>query len=287
MRRSILLLVGLTLVGSAARAQAGPGKLLERTAPAIVNLTVTLRSEMEGSGGQPEETTAEVLGTLVDPGGLILTWNSHLSAGRMAELFGGGMEARMKVEPVEVKVRIAGQEGERRAFLAAADSDLDLAFLQLEEPPKAGEAPLPFVDFARQSKVAIGDRVTVVARLSPAFDHAAFYDTVSVVGALERPRAAWLLGEGNATAIGLPYFGTDGAPAGVLVTLLSRTPTTETPNPSKMMAQLLSLGRGGSEAGSLGLVLLPAERVRGVIALARTRAAELLAERAAAPTATP
>ena len=51
------------------------------------------------------------------------------------------------------------------------------------------------------------------------------------------------------------------------------------------MPDLLSLGRGQVEVGPLGVFLVPAEKVAPVVDLARKRAAELLAERAAAAVA--
>ncbi len=290
-------LIGAVLVGSwfAAGAVHSAGlsgaklsgaELVARYAPAVVSLSVTLRTEMEGSGGAPEETTSEVACTVVDPSGLILCWNSNFSAGRMAELFSrnGEMASRMKVQPIEIKVRLAGSDQELPAFLAASDSDLDLAFVQLEDPPPT---PLTAVDFTRSATVEPGDTLTVVSRLSSAFDFAPFHDVVRVTGEVKKPRAGWILGGGNATEVGMPYYAADGLPAGVLVTVLSRTKSATTPNPNKLMADLLSLGRGQSEAGALGLFLLPADRVRAVIELAKGRAVELLAERSAAPASTP
>jgi hypothetical protein len=276
--------IGLFFTVGAGAAEPPWNQLVERYAPAVVSLGVTLRTEMEGTGGSPEETTAEISGIVVDPSGLILCWNSNFSAGRMAELFGDfGSTARMKVQPTEIKVRIGGNDPELPAFLAASDSDLDLAFVQLEEKPAQ---PLVAVDFARPGKVALGDALAAVSRLSSAFGHAPYFDVVRVTGEVKKPRAGWILGGGNATAVGMPYFAADGAPAGVLVTVLSRSKSATTPNPTKLMADLLSLGRGQSEAGPLGLFLIPAERVRPVVEQAKKRAAELLAERGAAPAAT-
>jgi len=259
----------------------GPA-LLERFAPAIVGLKLTLKTEMEGTGAPPEESTDETVGVLVDPSGLVLLWNSSISAGRMADLFQGmGSQGsfKVKVTATDVRVMLPGETRERRAFVAAADSDLDLAFVQLEKRP---ESPLPFVDFSQPGEVAIGDSIVAVSRLSSTFDRAPYFDQVRVVGRVEQPRSAWILGGGNATQGGLPYFAADGRPAGVLVTFVSRAGDTTTPNASRLFGDMLSLGRGQSEVGPIGLFLLPAERVRGRIELARQRAAELLAERATA-----
>ncbi len=254
---------------------------VERVAPAIVSLRITLETEREGSGDEPEETTDEVRGTVVDPSGLILVWNSEISAGRMSEIFSRAGEGAMRinVEPTDIRVRLPAEAEERPAFLAASDSDLDLAFVQLEQPPAK---PLASVDFSRAAKVALGDELVVVSRLSSAFDHAPYFDLVRITGEVQKPRTAWIVAGGNATQVGMPYFAADGLPAGVLVTVLSRSGVPRSLNPSKLFAELISLGRGQHEVGPIGLFLLPAERVRPVIQLAKERAAELLAERSAA-----
>jgi len=282
MRRHPVALLALALAATAARGAAADWpKLVERYAPAIVNLKISVKTEAE-TGGQPEETTQEAQGALVDPSGLILVWNSHFSAGRFLDLLAqmGGGDYRMKVTPTAIQVYIAGEPTEHKAFLAAADSDLDLAFVQLEDAPAA---PLPTIDFARGARVEIGDEVAAVSRMSSSFDRVPYFDVVRVAGEIRKPRRAWIVSGGNATQMGLPYFTADGKPAGVLVTVMSRAKSDALANPSNLMSDLVSLGRGEVEVGPLGVFLLPADRVRPVIEQARLRAAELLAERRGSP----
>jgi hypothetical protein len=278
-----LATAGIFVIGvPSGRAQAETpdwGALVDRVAPAVVNLRITLRTEMEGTGAPAQESTEEVRGVLVDPTGLILVWNSHFSAGRMTELFADGSAPggfRVKVTPTEIRVSIPGEAREREAFLAASDGDLDLAFVQLEEPPAA---PLPAVTFTPAAALRIGTELATVSRMSSGFDRVPFFDLARVAGELRRPRPAWILAGGNATQVGMPYFTADGVAAGVLVTFVSRSGDPTTRNTGKLFAELLSLGRGQSEVGPVGLFLLPAERVRGVVEAARARAGELLAER--------
>jgi S1-C subfamily serine protease len=255
--------------------------LVTRYAPAIVNLKISLKAEAE-NGGEPQESTQEVQGALVDPSGLVLVWNSHFSANRFLDLFSemGGGDFKMKVTPTDIKVYLNGDPTEHKGFLAAADSDLDLAFVQLEEPPAT---PLPAVDFSQASTVQPGDEVAAVSRLTATFDRVPYFDVVRVAGEIKKPRTAWIVTGGNATQMGMPYFAADGRPAGVLVTVMSRAKSDSLSNPSGLMANLLSLGRGEVEVGPLGIFLLPADRIRPVIEQARQRAAELLAERAKQP----
>jgi S1-C subfamily serine protease len=282
MRKSTsLVLVAFALAVNAARGSAADWpRLVERYAPAIVNLKISIKTE-SGSGGQPEESTQEAQGALVDPSGLILVWNSHFSAGRFLDLL-TQMDVgdyHVKVTPTAIRVYLGGEPTEHKAFLAAADSDLDLAFVQLEDAPPA---PLPAIDFSRGAHVRMGEEVAAVSRLSSSFDRVPYFDVVRVAGEIRKPRRAWIVSGGNATQLGLPYFAGDGRPAGVLVTVMSRAKSDALSNPSNLMSDLLSLGRGEVEVGPLGLFLLPADRVQPVIEQARQRAAQLLAERRAA-----
>jgi hypothetical protein len=257
--------------------------LVERYAPAVVNLKISLKTEAE-NGGEPEETTQEVQGVVVDPAGLILVWNSHFSPNRFLEVFAqmGGGDFRMKVTPTDIRVYLDGGAVEHAAFLAAADSDLDLAFVQLVEPP--GQ-PLAAVDFSSPGTVRPGDEIAAVSRLTSTFDRVPYFDVLRVAGEIRKPRPAWIVSGGNATQLGMPYFAADGRPAGVLATVTSKARSEAATNAGNLMADLLSLGRGQVEVGPLGVFLVPAGKVAPVIDQARKRARELLEERrsAAAP----
>jgi len=274
--RALAFALLLALPAASAPAAGWPD-LVERYAPAIVNLKISLKTESE-TGGEPEESTEEAVGAIVDPGGLILVWNSHFSPGRFFDLIAemGGGDFRMKVTPTEIKVYIDGDPKEHRAFFAAADSDLDLAFVQLEEPP---EQPLPTVEFGPDPVLEVGTEVAAVSRLTGTFDRVPYVDVVRLGGRISKPRPAWILSGGNATQMGLPYFAPDGRPAGVLVTVISRAKTDALANPGGLMLDLISLGRGSVEVGPLGIFLLPSERVRAVVEQAKVRVAELLEER--------
>ncbi len=287
-RRSLAALLvaalGMPLLAPDTASASDWTSLVERYAPAIVNLKISLKAESE-EGGEPEESTQEVQGTLVDPSGLVLVWNSHFSANRFLDLISelGGGAFKMKVTPTDIKVYLDGDPKEHAGFLVAADSDLDLAFVQLETLP---ERPLVAVDFASGATPRLGDELAAVTRLTSTFDRVAYFDVLRVAGEIRKPRSAWIVAGGNATQMGMPYFAADGRPAGVLVTVMSRAKSDAAMNPSQLMANLLSLGRGEVEVGPLGVFLLPTDKVQPVVAQAKQRAAELLAERratAAAP----
>ncbi|MBZ0124848.1 MAG: serine protease [Rhodocyclaceae bacterium] len=275
------LALGAVATAGAAEDASDYSKLLAKVAPAIVNVKVVLKTEYDFGGSmQDQESTIDARGAVVDPRGLVLVWNSQLSAGRLLEAARqmGGEGLQIKITPTDFRISVAGRAAEYRAFLAGADSDLDLAFLQIEGPV---DPPLAAIDFDQAAAAKLGETVVGVSRLSPAFDRAAFFETARVAGQLAKPRRAWVL-DASPALLGLPVFSLRGEPVGVVATILSRVDESA-PQGGDMM-DFFALGRGRMESGPLGVFLIPADRVRGVLTQARKRAAELLAERAAATT---
>ncbi|MBP9144585.1 MAG: trypsin-like peptidase domain-containing protein [Thermoanaerobaculia bacterium] len=264
-------------LAAAAPRELSHGELLARMAPAIVSVKVVLKTEFNmGDSMQEQESVLDALGAVVDPDGLILLWNSQLSASRLMDAvrqMGEGEEFRIKMTPTDFRVTFAGDPREHRAFLAASDSELDLAFLQLEEKP---ERPLPSVEFGRSRPTEIGDTVVGVSRLSPAFDRAAYFETGRIAGRIAKPAAAFIL-DASPALLGLPVFDLQGRAVGAVATVLSRVSEPSTQGGDMM--SYFALGRGRMESGPLGVFLLPGERVQELVSAARLRARELLAER--------
>ncbi|MCB1008853.1 MAG: trypsin-like peptidase domain-containing protein [Acidobacteria bacterium] len=281
-RRAVAaLLFPLVLVGGA-RAAAGDDasdfrELLERVSPSIVGLKVVLKTEFDFGGSlQDQESTLDARGAVVDPSGLILVWNSQISASRLVEAaqqMGGGEALQLKITPTDFHVTVDGHGKEYRAFLVGQDSDLDVAFLQIED---LLERPLPAIDFEKVGTARLGEEVVGVSRLSPRFDGAPYFETGRIAGEVRKPRRAWVL-DASPALLGLPVFNLRGEPVGVVATVLSKVAESG-PSGADMMG-FFALGRGGVESGPLGLFLLPAERIRGVVREAKKRAATLLAER--------
>lgn len=273
--------LALLVLWAASASAGGPGaaRLLERIAPSIVNVKIVLKTEFDmGESTQDQESTLEARGALVGEDGLVMLWNSQLSASRLVEALaqmGDGAELRLKMTPTDFRISLPGDPIEHVAFLAAADSDLDLAFLQLESPP---ERKLPIIDFARRPEPEVGDPIVAISRLSPGFDRAAYFEASVIAGRLDKPQRAWIV-ELSSDFLGLPAFNAQGDAVGVIVTVFNRSGD-GSPQGSDILG-FLSLGKGGRETGPLGVFLLPSERVRELITEAARRARELLAERAA------
>ncbi|HEV8630861.1 MAG TPA: trypsin-like peptidase domain-containing protein [Thermoanaerobaculia bacterium] len=270
---------GAPAAAAAATADGQLAALLSRYAPSIVRVEAVLETRLNfGGQGEAQDSRLDLLGAIVDPSGLVMIWNSHISPARMVEMMqNAGRQEGMGIQVVPKSFTVSLPEGEVPAILAATDSALDLAFLQLERPPAQ---PLPFVDFRRADKPAVGDQVVVVSRLGRGFDHAPFLQTAHVGGALKKPREAWIL-DGNLTAFGLPVFDRDGVPVGALTTVVTRGGETESAAGGPTVGQMLGGAFGAPGEGPLGVFVLPGERVASLVKLAAERAKQLLQERAA------
>jgi hypothetical protein len=279
-RAAAVLAAGLLLASPFAPEAAGDEagrRLLERYAPAVVGVDVVLRAEMRmGGEGHEQEGKVEMVGAVVDASGLVMVWNSSISASRLKEMMeatsgGGGGDFDMRIEPVSFHVVLPGSDERHSAFLAASDSQLDVAFLQLDRLPAE---PLPAVSFAALGEVAVGQRLYTVSRFGPSFDRAAFYAPLEVVGVLARPRRGWIVA-GDQDSLGLPVFDDAGRPVGVLATVIS----TVARDSGSMAWGGGSFGEGGGRSGPLGVFLLPAAPVARAIELSKERAVRLLEER--------
>ena len=266
------LLAASTFAVPAAADEAGR-RLLERYAPAVVGVDVVLRAEMRmGGEGQEEEGKIEMVGAVVDPTGLVMVWNSSISSSRLKEMMAatsGGADFEMQIEPVSFHVVFPGSDVRHSAFLAASDSQLDVAFLQLDRPPAE---PLAAISFADLGDVAVGQELYAVSRLGPSFDRAAYYAPLEVAGELAKPRRGWVVA-GDLESLGLPVFDETGRPVGVLATVISTVA-----QDAGLMSWGGSFGQGG-RSGPLGVFLLPAAPVARAIELSKERAVKLLEER--------
>jgi len=267
-----------TLAAPAARADDlgdRMGALLERQASSIVTVKVVLKTEFQIQGqAQDEEERVTVPGVVVDASGLVMVSNTPISGGRIRDMFEqmlGGQDFELSVTPLEMKVVFEGEEEGVDAFVAASDARLDLAFLQVED---LGDRELTAVDFGADAEVkpGIGAAILAVNRMGEGFDYAPYVEVGRVTGRVKKPRPAWRVS--GVTSPGLPVFGSGGETLGVITLIASGV---EPEGGGGMFG-----GFGGEGDEPVVPLLVPAKHVRGVIGQAKTRAAEVAAERAEA-----
>jgi hypothetical protein len=277
-----------TLAGAgagAARAQAARGddqagryaSLLRGLSPAVVTVMVVTHVTMQMGGRSADhDSRFEVPGVVVDGSGLIMTSIVPFSPEHALKLVMGASRAEMpqiKTEPTEIKVLFEHDE-ESTAFLAATDSNLGLAFLQLDDPAAHRVKP---VDFTHPAGGAIGDEVVAVSRLGKGFDSTPYFAVSRLSGEVAKPRKAWVL-DGQGPAAGLPVFSLSGGVLGVLA-MVDPGLAESHASPENLFERELQQLAGG--ASPLQQLLIPASFVAPVIEQAREQASRKAAERAA------
>lgn len=278
MRASLatLLIASLLAAAPVAGAASALAGLLAATAPTVVSVRLVLKTEMKfGGNAQEQESRLELEGVVVDPAGLVMISNSPLSPARIFALMGQTMEgSEITATPTDIKVILGPEETEYAAFLAATDSKVDLAFVQIEG---LGDRRLAAVDFSRAAPLAVGDELAIPSRLGKGFDAAPYLELARITGEIAKPRAAWVVD--GAALFGLPAYALDGRVAGVLTTLESGVSAEAAGNAFPFANAMRMLAGGG---GMIRPFLLPSAALQGLVQRAREQAAAKAAERARA-----
>lgn len=274
---ALLCFVGASAVAIADSEAAAYNTLLKDKSQTIVSVKAVLTTEIRMMGqSQDEESRIEVPGVVVSDDGLVLLSNLPFSSDRIEQAIGGmgmPMAPDIHVSPSDIKVLFEGDDEEYDAFFVATDSELDLAFIQIE---KLGDREVSPVDFESGERVDIGDRIYSVTRLDRGFDYAAHVQSGRVSGQITRPRRAWLV-DGSLNGLGLPVYTADGELAGVLTTLASMK--ADDPDAASGLGRMMRMLGGDQDTGFRNFVI-PPRMVRGVINSASERAKEVLEERA-------
>jgi len=253
--------------------------LVTKLSPSIVTVKAVLRTETKFTGeSQAQESRLNMTGVSVSDDGLVMVSNTAFSPMRAMEMMGmpGDVQGEMgmKTTPTSIKVVYGNEETEYDAFLAATDTNLDLAFVKVEG---LGERKVPFVDFGAGTDAIVAQRVVQVNRLGRGYDYAPYFQTALVNGEISTPRKAWLL-EGSISTFGLPVFALGGEVIGVLTTIPSGIKEPGSAEGFSFSMFMRLLGGGGGTTGTS--FVLPAAVVKGIVEQAKVRAVEVAAQRA-------
>ncbi|MEK7867174.1 MAG: trypsin-like peptidase domain-containing protein [Planctomycetota bacterium] len=276
LRRFVVLSLLLSLP-SLADEGSGMPEVLAKVAPGIATVKVVTQTDVTmGGQSQSSESRTEVQGVVVDETGLVMISNATFDTSGMKDLLsaGGGGGADLKVTPTEFKVVIEQEEKEYEAFLAATDTKLGLAFVQIVE---LGDRKLASVGFDGAAELAVGQRLLAVGRLKKGYDYAPYVVQAKVTGKIAKPRAAWLV-DGDMAGAGLPVFTADGQVAGVIGDVQVTSDEEGGDGNSRLLRRLL--GRMNRAEPAAPSFLLPPGPVKASIEAAKKQAAELAIERA-------
>ena len=219
-------------------------KLLADKAAAIVTVKFVLK--VNSSWGD-SENEREISGVMIEPDGLVMCSNTLMGGFRAR-----GRRSRDVATPRDIKILIGDDTEGLDAQLVARDTELDLAWIRIEDP---GEARFATIDLSASVEPAIGEPVYSLTRMGKYFDRAPLVREARLGGVTSKPRPLYLP-SGGSSALGLPVFNADGAVVGVTI---RQTPEED------------ELGGGQGWGGAFGVILPASEAVR-----ATQRAKEIL-----------
>ncbi|MFN9971107.1 MAG: trypsin-like peptidase domain-containing protein, partial [Phycisphaerae bacterium] len=120
---------------------------------------------------------------MIESGGLVMA--SNLQLGGISESMRSFMSPGMSMTPKDIKVLIGDDTEGVEAKVIARDSELDLAWVQIE---KKSEKPYAAIDFANAGKVVPGQTLYSVERLGKFFDRAATMNDFRIGAVVTKPR---------------------------------------------------------------------------------------------------
>jgi hypothetical protein len=247
-------------VPSAAVVAAEPASyktLADTVGPSLVTIKFVMKIEGMGSEGGGQD--AEANGVMIESTGLVLVSNAKV----------GGMASRMGMtaNPTDMKVLQGDDTEGLKAKIVARDSELDLAWVQIDDEKAKGKT-FPYVDINAGVVPTLGDKVMVVDRMGKFFDHAVVIDEARIGGFAKKPRPLYIptgLPDRRAfNTLGMPMFSADGKMLGVSILQL----------PGKEDME----GGGDMGEGNAAIAILPAAEVVKATVRGKEMAAKAPAE---------
>lgn len=202
---------------------------------------VTVKFIMKFEPGSQEQE-AEISAVVIDSKGLILC--SNLQTGGFPPLIQAQMGGTTAT-PTNIKV-LAGDDTEGvSAKLLARDSELDLAWIQVDE--SAGKT-FTAVDFGTSVVPQIGDTLLTVTHMGKFFDRAPAIKSTRLGGITKKPRRLYVPADmGISSVLGMAIFATDGTVVGFTALQLPEAEDVE--------------GGAGGGREYMQAVILPAEDI--------------------------
>lgn len=190
-------------------------QIMENAGPALVTVKFVLKVEggsadfMQGLNDQEMETT----GLLIDGKGLVVCSNLQMGGYYSLMSRGGGPT----VTPNDVKVLIGDDTEGKKAKVLTRDTELDLAWVKLDED---STTELKHVDMSKGATASAGTKVFLIQKMAKFFDRALAITEGKVTGMTEKPRKLLAPSKALASAredLGMPVFNSAGTVVGMVV----------------------------------------------------------------------
>ncbi len=249
----------------------------------VVSIKFVLKMEFGGFGDGENEQ--EVQGLMVDPTGLVLVSNTQFGGFLgMMQQFSGGSNLHASMKPEKIRVLVGEDTVGVEAKLIARDTELDLAWVRIDQPPAQ---PYDALDLSASVEARVGQLLFTVAHADRFFDRTPVVAELRIAGVARKPRPLLLPGGGGAGGGGMfggggggAVYTAEGRPVGVMV---MQMPSREDGDGGRndMWGMLFSGGSGG-------LAILPGRDVAAATERAlKTAAEEAAQDGAAQPAAAP
>ena len=186
---------------------------------AVVPLKIVTSTQItyEGREWPREENESEVLGTVLDETGLIVTSNTAANPAESPFFF----DAELKVDSQVKGTKLIRKDGTEVALkIVLRDKDLDLMFLRPEK-----KIDLPHVGLKKKGpELALGDHVITLSRLGAVGDRQPRVAVGRVQAVVDKPRRFYVAGGGAGMALpGCPVFTAKGELVGIgIIRAISR-----------------------------------------------------------------
>ncbi|MGE3106876.1 MAG: serine protease [Phycisphaerales bacterium] len=189
-------------------------QIMESAGPALVTIKFVLKADGDaGAMAGLADQEMEAVGMLIDGKGLIVC--SNLMMGGFAAMMARGGGAA--ITPSDVKVFIGDETEGRKAKVLTRDTELDLAWVKLDED---STSELKHVDMDKGATAAAGTQVYSLQRMAKFFDRALMIVEGNICGTTEKPRKLLAPSKGMASTredLGMPVFNSAGTVIGMVV----------------------------------------------------------------------
>jgi hypothetical protein len=184
-------------------------KIIDGAGPALVTVKFVMKSPNDQGAGDSEE---EINGIVIDPKGLVLC--SYWSIGGAYARFAPGGAAP---KPQDVRVLIGDDTEGKKARLISHDSELDLAWIKLDEEPAT---PLKSLSLDAGAEGKVGERIFLLSRMDKFFGRAQIINEGRVRGVATTPRRLYAPSNtllAGPSDLGMAIFNEDAAPIGFII----------------------------------------------------------------------
>ncbi len=209
--------VALSLLTAAARADDITDKgrdIFTKNQLAVVTVQVVLKASYNRAGrsAEPNETKADVTGTVIDPSGITVLALSSFDPSDLYRRI--SEEVKMETDVNDIKI-LLDDGTEIPAEIVLRDKDLDLAFIRPKTKPAS---PMTSVDLGKSSPAGVLEQVITLNRLNRAAGRAHSASVERLGAVIEKPRTFYIPDATmSSTSLGSPAFRLNGDVLGLFV----------------------------------------------------------------------